>query len=458
MGHRLVLFVACLSVFADSFLYSIVVPLQNVYTVTYNLTPSLLGFWISSFNLSQIAAAPFVAWIMEKHGIKKTMMVGLVCTFLVTVLFAVAPYFWMLFLARCLQGVCAAFTWTGALSMPAENLPTEKQGSAIGMIMLSAGLGSSIGPVISGALYEISGESVSAPFFFFLAICIIDGAARVMLPSVAVLHDIHSHRAAAWRLLLTDQSLIQLSLMYFSIGFIFSSVEPLLPKYFELVFDIGPFYIGLLFVTMSVSFVGGSIISGYLVDYFCRYRRELILFGAVLVSITTPPLLSVTSFGVLVLFLALNGFFSAVVCIASPPEMTQVVDNHYGGKRSYGKLNAITGTCWSAGSAFGPLAISAIAEQVGSFRAVFVGSIFVIACCSLFAVFGIAFRGSTERWSAEREKLLETYGFQSASHSSEFGYELPRSPLHDSSANIIQNSIGTPDPDSKNKSDQIPIV
>lgn len=50
--------------------------------------------------------------------------------------------------------------------------------------------------------------------------------------------------------------------------------------------------------------------------------------------------------------------------------MTKVVDESYGGKASYGKLNALTACAYSAGTAVGPVILSAISDYIGAYRSV----------------------------------------------------------------------------------------
>ena len=84
------------------------------------------------------------------------MLIGLSLLTLTTVAFGLADSVWALDLARFLQGVSSAFSWTGALAWLVAAAPAGRRGRLIGSAFGAAIVGALFGPVL-GAVASFTG-------------------------------------------------------------------------------------------------------------------------------------------------------------------------------------------------------------------------------------------------------------------------------------------------------------
>ena len=94
--------------------------------------------------------------LAARVGVKPTVLVGLSLLALTTVAFGFADSVWALDLARFLQGVSSAFSWTGALAWLVAAAPAGRRGRLIGSAFGAAIAGAMFGPVL-GAVASFTG-------------------------------------------------------------------------------------------------------------------------------------------------------------------------------------------------------------------------------------------------------------------------------------------------------------
>src|SRR5437016_5940102 len=133
------------------------------------LTP-LLPHYVHEFHLGKAGAGvlqatypagALVAGIpggiaAARLGVKPTVLIGLSLLALTTVAFGLADSVWTLDLARFLQGISSAFSWTGALSWLVVAAPAGRRGQLIGSAFGAAIAGALFGPVL-GAVASFTG-------------------------------------------------------------------------------------------------------------------------------------------------------------------------------------------------------------------------------------------------------------------------------------------------------------
>ena len=115
--------------------------------------------------------------LADRIGRRKPFLWGLVGLAATTVLFAFASSYPLLLLARVLQGLAAAATWTSGLALLAEGFPSERRGQAMATAFAAANIGVLLGPPISGFLMESFGPR--SPFLLAAGLALADAAARV---------------------------------------------------------------------------------------------------------------------------------------------------------------------------------------------------------------------------------------------------------------------------------------
>lgn len=152
-----VLIVVILAIFADMLMYGLVVPFLPVHAESLGASQSEIGLLFSSYALSLFVATPFFGALADKMGRKKLLVLGLMALAVTTLIYAFATSFWVLVLARLLQGFAAAIPWTAGLALLAEVFQKEERGKALGLAMSGQAGGVLLGPPIGGWLYEFGG-------------------------------------------------------------------------------------------------------------------------------------------------------------------------------------------------------------------------------------------------------------------------------------------------------------
>lgn len=141
----------------------LIIPIMPEYLGTFGVAGQALGFLIAFFSLSQFIFSPFAGDLSDKHGRKNLIIVGLLIFGLSQIAFVLSPYLWMLFVARFISGIGAAFLVPPMMAFVADITTLEERGRGMGLLGASMSLGFMIGPAIGGFLSKISLEF---PFFF----------------------------------------------------------------------------------------------------------------------------------------------------------------------------------------------------------------------------------------------------------------------------------------------------
>lgn len=200
-----------------------------------------------------------------------------------TILFALSSWYWLLLVARSFQGLAASATWTAAFTMIGTCLAADEQGKAMGAIMTIGGLGSLLGPPVSGAIADAAGRRM--PFWVICFVLALDLVARLfyvekrrqdLQPNDNDDDDDFILKETAWqsyKTLLLDPGMTLLAIGTFMNAMIFTGPDPYLPLQIQERFSLSPTYVGLVYASMAVAFLIASPISGWLVDKFsCKFK------------------------------------------------------------------------------------------------------------------------------------------------------------------------------------------
>lgn len=148
------LIVIAMAVFIDMLLYSIVVPIVPFYTSKFDASQTVIGILIGCYAFSFLIATPILGGISDKFGRRGVMLWGLVVLLASTLLFAFANSMLLLIVARLLQGVAAAATWTAGLALITDMYPPAKRGKALGAVLFL--VGAAAGFVLTPTLPELA--------------------------------------------------------------------------------------------------------------------------------------------------------------------------------------------------------------------------------------------------------------------------------------------------------------
>ncbi|MGE0222795.1 MAG: MFS transporter [Acetobacteraceae bacterium] len=127
-----------------------------------------IGIWtgVITGSTSFVAAFASPIWgrIADKHGRKLSLLRSSFAIGLFTALMGLATDVWQFFGARAIMGAFAGFS-SSAIALVASQVPERRLGYALGWLSTGQLVGSLVGPVLGGALADITG-SYRTPFYW----------------------------------------------------------------------------------------------------------------------------------------------------------------------------------------------------------------------------------------------------------------------------------------------------
>merc|ERR1719158_2259145 len=139
-----------------------------------------VGMMFASKAFVQLIANPFVGPLTNKIGYSIPMFCGFIIMFFSTVIFAFGRSYFVLFLARALQGVGSSCSSVAGMGMLADRYPDDKErGNAMGLALGGLALGVLIGPPFGGFMYQFVGKS--APFIVLAMLALADGCLQLLV-------------------------------------------------------------------------------------------------------------------------------------------------------------------------------------------------------------------------------------------------------------------------------------
>ena len=399
-------------IMGDSMIYN-VLP-ANV--SSFGVSVGLVGVLLSANRVVRLAANPLAAWVVERYGTSAPLMVSALVAIGTTALLGVAKGFALLLLARLLWGVCFSVFRISGYLIVLEESSDGSRGRLLGFFSGGQRLGSLVGVLLGGILFDVIGRSSS--FLVIAALGFLSMPAALALgrhtdsatgPDSSDANkgsqepwaeDLTGVRRLMWDLLVSrvPESAGRIRMRLLAVNFTFFSVHLVMSGL--LVATLG-FYLnqrlgeeatvlgvvlgiatvnGLLLATRWASDVGSPYL-GYMGD---RWGQERIFVGAAPVCVIT--LLLLASDGPLWLtlpwlpltFLAMASAITALTAMAgslSPAHRRAQVMSRFA-------------TWQDLGSALGPLLAFAVLSSVAPEPVYLGGAVFLAAALGFFvAVF-----------------------------------------------------------------------
>jgi MFS family permease len=350
------LFVVGLAFFTDSVLYYLLVPLLPHYAKSLGLSQMEVGVLFGAYASAILAGTWPLGRLADRIGRRKPFLWGLVGLAATTVLFAFASSYPLLLLARVLQGLAAAATWTSGLALLAEGFPSEHRGQAMATAFAAANVGVLLGPPISGFLMESLGPR--SPFLLAAGLALADAAARV-----GFLRDAEPPPGArvGFSGLLANATVRTFAGAMALGASLWAILESTLPLHLDATLGMRASEIGILFAAAALAHTVTSPLMGRLSDRVGRLRVLRIGFVLAALLIPVPAFLS-TKWAV-ALSMAALGITASFVMSPVSPGLADAVEAM--GSRSFGSVFSLVNVAYAVGMMVGPLAGSALVEAVG---------------------------------------------------------------------------------------------
>nr|WP_281197364.1 MFS transporter [Paenibacillus glacialis] len=152
----------------------LVVPIMPTYMRELHISGSTVGMLVAAFSLTQLIFSPVAGRLSDSLGRKKIIVVGMIVFALSEWLFGSASSTYLLFAARFLGGVGAAFIFPAVMAYAADVTSDEERAKGMGFITAAITTGFIIGPGIGGILAEYG---IRVPFY---AAAIAGGGAAII--------------------------------------------------------------------------------------------------------------------------------------------------------------------------------------------------------------------------------------------------------------------------------------
>lgn len=352
----LALAVTALAFHVDTLLYYLLVPLLPAYARELRLNQMEVGILFGSYAVALLLATVPVAVLTDRFGRRRPMLWGLAGLGVTTLVFAFSHQFWLLVLARTLQGVAGAATWLPGMALLADHFPSGERGRAMGTAFAAANLGVLAGPPLSGFLAQQAGPS--APFLLGAVLVALDAAGRAfLLPEVAAAPG---PRLPFRQLLANPVVRLFSGAMALGSG-LWALLESMLPLDMDRRLGLSATGIGLCFAAAALSHTFTSPLMGRLSDR--AGRLPVLRIGLVLAALLLPlPALLPKAWMVVGAMMALGATASFLMSPCSPAVADQVERL---GSQSFASAFSILNLAYAVGMMVGPLAGGALVEGLG---------------------------------------------------------------------------------------------
>jgi MFS family permease len=156
--RRLLILVSAIML-VDTMFFAALTPLLPHYADELGLSKTGAGLLTAAFGIGTLVGALPSGLFAARVGVKPTALTGLALLSATSLAFGFAESVWILDVARFLQGIGAAFTWTGALAWLVSAAPPERRGELIGTAV-GAGIGGALLGPAGGAAASVGTEAV----------------------------------------------------------------------------------------------------------------------------------------------------------------------------------------------------------------------------------------------------------------------------------------------------------
>lgn len=179
---RLLFLVAGAIVFVDTMFYAAVAPLLPALTHQLHLSKASAGLLTAGYPIGTLVGSIPGGLAAERVGPTKTLYTGLALLGGSSLAFGLLNNVVLLDVARVVQGIGGAFTWSGSMTWLIAEVPVERRGRTIG-----AALATAIGGALFGPLVGTLAHALGRPTVFSAVVVVAIGLAAAvrLLPAPA---------------------------------------------------------------------------------------------------------------------------------------------------------------------------------------------------------------------------------------------------------------------------------
>lgn len=165
--------IIAVSVFFNFAGFTLIIPVLP-FSVARYVAAADVAWWVSLilalYSLCSFVAAPVLGALSDRFGRRPVMLVSLCGSALGFAVFGVGGALWVLVLGRVIEGLTAG-SISALYAYVADTHGPAERGPAFGMLGAAGGLGFMVGPVLGGALGQVS---LSAPLYGAAAVALLN--------------------------------------------------------------------------------------------------------------------------------------------------------------------------------------------------------------------------------------------------------------------------------------------
>jgi DHA1 family tetracycline resistance protein-like MFS transporter len=285
------LFVIFTTVLVDLIGFGMVIPLVGLYGKHYGATGFQLPILGGIYSFMQFFFSPFWGALSDRVGRRPIILISLAGSTASYVMFALAPTFEWLLLARAFGGIFAA-NISAAQAYIADVTSLKDRAKGMGLLGAAFGIGFTLGPPLGGIASAELG--LAAPGFIAAAICGTNLLLAVFRLPESLPADIRKQNSTGPRRSLSPLNLTQLTqaikhpelgyllFTFFFVTFAFSTMEQTFSLLFQTKFSLATGDAGLKTgLVLMVSGIFGAFIQGGMIrKLVAQYgERNLLLTG-----------------------------------------------------------------------------------------------------------------------------------------------------------------------------------
>ncbi|KAH7104720.1 MFS general substrate transporter [Auriculariales sp. MPI-PUGE-AT-0066] len=385
-------FVVTLGGAVDLLVYGLVIPIVpfRLQELGYDHVAAKSGWLLFAFSLSLILTTPVISWWSEKYKSRRSpLVVGMLALMGAQACFMESTTFWMMVVARIIQGASSTVVWVVALALLCDTVPSQHIGRYMGIAMTGYSTGLIISTPLSGLLYGALGYR--APFVFGMIVAFVDLLARLLViekaeadairssitppqpPDTSELHVTENTAAGdeppatllplandtaprmpawkIWRELGFSRRPIAVFVLTLVYGLVITALEPTAPLRLKDVWGLDATKVGVVFLASTAPSLISGPLTGWLAD---RYGAALVAAGCILLA--APWLYPLTLVGNLATFIAsllFTMFFESGLVTPITVETAMLTEGIPG--LGYADTFGVFNIAYGSGSMLGPI-------------------------------------------------------------------------------------------------------
>ncbi|KAK0189511.1 MFS general substrate transporter [Armillaria mellea] len=291
-SYWFVTFVVWLGTVVDVLVFALSIPIVpfQLKALGYKDVASLTGWLMFAYSGGNvISSVPIAIWSEAYNTRKVPYVVGVLILIVSQIMFMEAPCYWVMCVARCLQGVGMITRIVVGLAILCQRSPSEVVGRQLGIAFSGVPLGMLLGTPIGGSLYTRFG--FRGPFIFGIIVCLPDLVLRLLvigergacrppscsdhiplevkeLSNETVQSETKVSFVRSFRLLLQSHRALGAACITSMIAMLENMLIPVLPSHLNNLWGLDASKVGLVLLTSAVPSIFASPISGWFADRF----------------------------------------------------------------------------------------------------------------------------------------------------------------------------------------------